>query len=110
MLRTILIALLGMVLVVWCMRHKYDTAAPRPEAVSTEAVSKEDVSKEDGWRRTSQGWERNTAWAQAMKRDLPRVTQVHPSIVATLVLLVSLGALIALPLPEGVGSGKTTAK
>lgn len=95
MARTILIALLGAVLVVWCMHHKYDAIAPCPYVVPSESVI-----RLDPWRRTQHGWERNTAWKPAVSRDLPHVTRLHPAVVAVLVLMVSIGALIAPARPK----------
>lgn len=45
------------------------------------------------WRRTSDGWQRQNAWTVPP----PRSPRLHPTILGTLQVLVSVGALIALP-------------
>ncbi len=59
----------------------------------------------DTWRRTAQGWEKTTDW-QAVPVISPEWTHagsIHPALVASLQLLISLGELVAWS-PRYVGS------
>lgn len=52
----------------------------------------------DSWRRTAQGWEEMTEWQEDEPVISPEWTQVgsiHPALVGSLQLLISLGALLA---------------
>ena len=47
-----------------------------------------------GWRRTRDGWERQSSWIEVSP---PRQPSLHPLLVGTFQLLASVAALIALP-------------
>ena len=47
----------------------------------------------DPWRRTNQGWEKNTSWL--VDHQPPTAANVHPGLVASLQLLASLGGMFA---------------
>ena len=49
-----------------------------------------------GWRRTVEGWEQVGNWRTSSDgQNHSRATQIHPGLVAALILLVSLAALLA---------------
>ncbi len=48
------------------------------------------------WRRTKHGWERVSTWSRPRRRtQLPAATRLHPGLLASLQLLISLGGLLA---------------
>lgn len=51
----------------------------------------------DGWRRTAQGWQQPEDWLveSGSGRNVPAITRVHPLILASLQILVSVSALLA---------------
>jgi hypothetical protein len=63
-------------------------------ALSTCADS--DVERAETWRRTAHGWEHPGHW-QTARADQPpaRTIAIHPLVVASLQLLISVGALVA---------------
>ena len=55
-----------------------------------------DANRENRWRRTAQGWVSNLEWeSMQAKWDPPPVTGVHPVMVTSLQLLLSVGGLLA---------------
>lgn len=52
------------------------------------------VSDDDSWRRTTDGWERNTNWFVTPQRDSPAP---HPLVVAAFQVLLSVFALLLWP-------------
>lgn len=74
--------------------------------IEVESPSQRSVSSDD-WRRTSRGWERMSDWRLRRARSIarPPLTAVNPLLVAALLLLISLGALLAFS-PARPGSDK----
>jgi len=97
MLRTLIIAFLGAILVVICMRFRQNDCLQSP-SLTTESATKiaDELPPLDDWRRTSQGWEYGSVCDCARPSpEMPKIIRLHPSVVASLVLLISLGALVA---------------
>ena len=69
-------------------------------ATNIEPLSATRSRQDDSWRRTAAGWEDRRRWFVSSPSQLPRVTAIHPSVIGSLQLLVSLGALIAFPVPQ----------
>ena len=70
------------------------SAVELPQAWSNAGAS--NITLMDGWRRTANGWEFREAWEQpsgALKHT-PIAWQIHPSLLATLQVLISLFALV----------------
>ena len=65
-----------------------------PLACQTSPTERVASNNPDPWRRTTRGWERVDRWQ--MPRPAP-ATAIHPLVIATLQLLVSIGALVAWP-------------
>jgi len=49
--------------------------------------------EQDEWRRTIHGWEKKTSWSRPTK--LPAATRLHPALLASIQVLISLGSLFA---------------
>ena len=54
-----------------------------------------DTLEQDDWRRTVDGWERASTWDLGKQDTLPTATRIHPGLVASLQLLLSIGSLLA---------------
>lgn len=54
-------------------------------------------SQDNGWRRTSHGWQSNTGWPPSSPRVAQEPNLCHPLVVVALVILLSIGGLIAFP-------------
>ena len=50
--------------------------------------------EQDEWRRTVNGWEKKTAWSRPTKL-LPAATRLHPVLLASIQILISVGSLLA---------------
>ena len=68
-----------------------DTASEGAEA------ARQPTALDSPWRRTAQGWQRNTDWPKFGAAPTPAkaVPAFHPGLLAAFILLVSLGALLA---------------
>lgn len=118
-MRSVLVALLVLIAIwgaaCWMGRHNAprasspEVSSPAPEYPRR---SKETFSSwvdwtgvaspvDDPWRRTENGWERIDQW----EPPAPRQDHVHPAVVATLELLISLGALVGLS-PHATASSR----
>jgi hypothetical protein len=69
-------------------------ADPQPSANATSSVLAQDLPIQEHWRRTTRGWEDSRTWVLASPPALPRATAIHPSVVGSLQLLISLAALV----------------
>ncbi len=86
------------------MLASIQTMAPTPvwagqeEAVAEGAEPVRQATALDSpWRRTAQGWQRNTDWPKFGAAPMPdkAVPAFHPGLLAAFILLVSLGGLLA---------------
>ena len=61
------------------------------------AASRAVAPQDESWRRTRHGWQRNTDWPQSSHGATQEPNLCHPLVVVALVLLLSVGGLIAFP-------------
>ena len=61
------------------------------------AASRCAAPQDDSWRRTCHGWQHNTYWPQSSHGAIQEPNLCHPLVVVALVLLLSVGGLIAFP-------------
>lgn len=53
-----------------------------------------------GWRRTARGWEHESTWKSLEPQELAPALRVHPVLVATLQVMMVLGALVLFEKPR----------
>jgi hypothetical protein len=63
----------------------------------SQMTSRISEASHDTWRRTAQGWEKSTDWQHVpvISPEWIHAGSIHPALVASLQLLISLGALVA---------------
>lgn len=72
------------------------SAKSRPAGYAGSAASAAPAAADDGWRRTVDGWERVASWQEPVTSPVVSAVQrIHPLVVAAMIVLVSLGVLVA---------------
>jgi hypothetical protein len=66
--------------------------------------------RDDRWRRTTRGWEQTANWPRAVRVAPSAPPAPHPLVVAALLLLLSIGALVAFSPDTAVRRAEATKK